>query len=385
MLLGMAPWFSATAVAPALVATWHATPTTAAWLTMAVQLGFVVGTLTSALLVLADRWSARRLAAGSAMLAGLATGALAFGATTPGAAILLRGLTGFALAGVYPPGMKLVAGWWKARRGMAIGVLIGALTLGSASPNLVRVLVDPSDWRSVLAVAAVSSVLAGFVFLRFARDGPYQAATVPFDAGAVRRVATDRGVVLATAGYLGHMWELYAMWSTIGLFWLAVSARRDLETSTAWLLAYATIGVGVVGCIVAGIYADRIGRATVTIVAMAVSGLCALAIGMLIDAPLPILVAVAVIWGMAVIADSAQFSACVTELAPTEYVGTALTLQTCLGFLLTLVSIRLVPIWAEAWGWERAYMPLAIGPAFGILAMGRLKRGRGDAGRGMRA
>ena len=384
MLLGMAPWFSATAVAPALVATWHATPTTAAWLTMAVQLGFVIGTLTSAILVLADRWSARRLAAGSALLAGLATGALAFGATTPGAAIFLRGLTGFALAGVYPPGMKLVAGWWKARRGLAIGVLIGALTLGSASPNLVRVLLDPSEWRTVLAVAAVSSALAGFVFLRFAREGPYQAPTVPFDPGAVRRVATDRGVVLATAGYLGHMWELYAMWSTIGLFWLAVSARRGLETSTASLLAYMTIGVGIVGCIVAGIYADRIGRATVTIVAMAVSGLCALAIGMLIDAPLPILATVAVIWGMAVIADSAQFSACVTELAPNEYVGTALTLQTSLGFLLTLLPIRLVPVWAAAWGWERAYMPLAIGPALGILAMWRLKRAMGDVGTGAR-
>jgi MFS family permease len=383
MVLGMAPWFSATAVAPALVATWQAPPTTAAWLTMAVQLGFVAGTLTSAVLVLADRWSARRLAGGSAILAALATAALAIGATTPGTAIFLRGLTGFALAGVYPPGMKLVAGWWRARRGMAIGVLIGALTLGSASPNLVRVLVDPSNWRSVLVVAASSSAIASLVFLRFAREGPYQAPTVPFDPGALRRVATDRGVVLATAGYLGHMWELYAMWSTIGLFWLAVSARRGFPASTASVLAFATIAVGMAGCVAAGVYADRIGRATVTIVAMAVSGLCALVIGALIDAPLPLLAAVAAIWGIAVIADSAQFSACVTELAPNEYVGTALTLQTSLGFLLTLVTIRLVPVWAGAWGWERAYMPLAIGPAFGILAMRRLKRGMGDAGRGM--
>jgi MFS family permease len=379
MVLGMAPWFSATAVAPALVAAWHATAATAAWLTMAVQLGFVVGTLTSALLVLADRWSARRLAAGSAGLAALATGALAIGASGPDTAIALRGLTGFALAGVYPPGMKLVAGWWKDRRGMAIGVLVGALTLGSASPNLLRVLVDPANWRSVLTLAALSSAIAGVLFLRFAREGPYQAPSVPFDPRALQRVATNRGVVLATAGYLGHMWELYAMWSSIGLFWLAVAARRGLPGTTASLLAFTTIALGAMGCVVAGVYADRIGRARVTIMAMGVSGLCALVIGTLIDAPLSILVVVATIWGISVIADSAQFSACVTELAPSEYVGTALTLQTSLGFLLTLVTIRLVPVWAASWGWERAYMPLALGPAAGIVAMWRL--GRASQGR----
>jgi MFS family permease len=376
MVLGMAPWFSATAVAPFMIAEWRATPATATWLTMAVQAGFVAGTCASALLLLSDRWSARRLAGWSAAAAALATGALAARGLTPAAAIALRALTGAALAGVYPPGMKLAAGWWRERRGMAIGVLVGALTLGSATPNLVRALVPAQLWRPTLGVAAASAALAAVLFLALVREGPYQAPSVPFEWRALRRLVTNRPVVLATGGYLGHMWELYAMWSSIGLFWGYVVARRGLASPLAPALAFATIGVGVAGCVVAGVVADRVGRAAVTIVAMAASGACALLVGALVDAPLPILVTIAFVWGIAIIADSAQFSACITEVAPPQYVGTALTMQTSLGFLLTIVSIRLVPVWAAHWGWERAYMPLAIGPALGILAMVRFARAR---------
>ena len=375
MLLGMSPWFSATAVAPALAERWGASVSTTAWLTMAVQLGFVGGTLLSALLMLPDRWSARRLAGGSALVAAATTALIILRSDSPGEAIGLRMVTGAALAGVYPPGMKLVAGWWRDRRGMAIGVLIGFLTIGSASPHLVRALVPPSEWQLVLAGAALCSALAAVVILRWVREGPYQAPPTPFDAHGLRRIIGDRGVVLATGGYLGHMWELYAMWSSIGIFWAFVIARRSLDPALAPTLAFTTIAIGIVGCIAAGIVADRVGRARVTIIAMAVSGACALSIGRLLDAPLPLLAIVAIVWGIAIIADSAQFSACITELAPREYVGTALTIQTCLGFLLTMVTIRLVPVWVARWGWELAYAPLAIGPALGILAMWRLGRG----------
>ena len=382
MLLGMSPWFSATAVAPALAERWGAAMTTTAWLTMAVQLGFVAGTLLSALLMLPDRWSVRRLAGGSALLAAATTALIILRSDSPAEAIGLRMVTGAALAGVYPPGMKLVAGWWRDRRGMAIGVLIGFLTIGSASPHLVRAVVSPSDWQLVLAGAALCSALAAIVFLRWIREGPYQAPPTPFNVHGLRRIVGDRGVVLATGGYLGHMWELYAMWSSIGIFWAFVVGRRALDPALAPALAFATIATGIVGCIVAGVVADRVGRARVTIVAMAVSGACALGIGRLLDAPLPVLALVAIVWGVTIIADSAQFSACVTELAPREYVGTALTLQTCLGFLLTMVTIRLVPVWVSTWGWEVAYTPLAIGPALGILAMWRLGAAvRSDAAR----
>ena len=374
MVLGMSPWFAASVVGPALIAEWDAGPIAEAWLTIAVQLGFVVGTLVSAILMLSDRWSARRFAGGSAMVAGLATACVAIPGLGPAAVIALRGLTGAALAGVYPPGMKLTAGWWREGRGLAIGIVVGALTLGSASPNLLRVAVPPEAWRWVLLLAAASCALAGVLFLTTVREGPFQAPTQPFDVRAVARVLGSRGVRLTTGGYLGHMWELYAMWTAMTPFWSYVATKRGLAPGVAPGIAFASVGIGIFGCVIAGKVADQVGRALVTIVAMAVSAACALTVGSLLDGPLMLLVAVTFVWGVSVVADSAQFSACVTELAPQEYVGTALTLQTCLGFLLTIVTIRLVPEWVRMWGWERAFIPLAVGPVLGIAAMAPLIR-----------
>ncbi|MBX6330277.1 MAG: MFS transporter [Gemmatimonadaceae bacterium] len=374
LVLGMAPWFSATVVGPAMEKEWHLAPSVAPWLTMAVQLGFVGGTLVSSIFMLSDRWSAQRLAGWSALLAALTTALIALVARSAWSAIALRALTGAALAGVYPPGMKLVAGWWKERRGMAIGVLVGALTIGSASPHLVRAIIPIGTWRLTMLAAAGSALAAGALLFGAVREGPYQAPSAPVSLAALRSVVQDRGVVLATAGYLGHMWELYAMWSWIAAFWGAVATRRALPTELAGIMAFATVAVGAVGCVLAGILADRYGRTLTTIVAMAVSGSCALIIGPLLDHSLLVLGAVTLVWGMSIVADSAQFSTCITELAPREYVGTALTVQTCLGFLLTVASIRAVPLWVERWGWSMAFTPLAIGPALGILAMWQLRQ-----------
>jgi MFS family permease len=379
MILGMTPWFSATVVAPGMVAEWRSGPAFTAWLTIAVQLGFVAGTFVSAALLLSDRWSARRLAAASAVLAGTVTLLLALPGTGPREAIVLRLLAGVALAGVYPPGIKIAAGWWQARRGMAIGVLVGALTVGSAAPNLFRITLDGSEWRGVMVVAGLGAIGSAIVFWYVVREGPFQAPSAPFDSAALSSIARDRGVMLSTGGYLGHMWELYAMWSSIGAFWTYVAANRHLSGAAAAVLAFLTMAAGTVGCVAAGIVADRVGRPRVTIIAMIVSGSCALVIGSLVHASLVILTFVAIVWGISIVADSAQFSASVTELAPARYVGTAVTLQTCLGFLLTIVTIRLVPVWVEWWGWERAYMPLAIGPALGVFAMWRLSRPSGAA------
>jgi MFS family permease len=373
MVLGMTPWFSATVAAPAMIAEWGTGVGTSTWLTMAVQLGFVVGTCVSALLLLSDRLSARRLAGASAAVAGAATAALAAPAVGPTEAIILRGLTGAALAGVYPPGIKIAAGWWRERRGTAIGILVGALTIGSAAPNLVRAVGTNDDWRTIVLSAAIASSLAAALFWFVVREGPYQAPSAPFDPAALSRVVRDRGVMLATGGYLGHMWELYAMWSSIGLFWAWAGTRHGLGAASAAILAFVTIGVGMVGCVVAGVVADRVGRPTVTIAAMAVSATCALLIGPAASISITLLAVIAIVWGISIVADSAQFSACVTELAPADYVGTAVTLQTSAGFLLTMATIRLVPLWAERWGWELAYMPLAIGPVLGIIAMWRLR------------
>jgi len=376
MVLGMTPWFSATVAAPGMIAEWNATPSVGAWLTIAVQLGFVLGTFVSAVLLLSDRFSARRLASASAFLVSIATAALTWRYTGVTMAIVLCGVTGAALAGVYPPGIKIAAGWWRAGRGTAIGILVGALTIGSAMPNLLRAVAPVEKWRTIILAAAACAFVSAILFGRVVRDGPFQAASAPFNPRALSTVVRNRWVALATAGYLGHMWELYAMWSSIGAFWAYVIAPHAMAPALAPVFAFATIASGAIGCVVAGLAADRVGRPIVTIVAMAISATCALTIGFLATAPLVVVTVVAIVWGISVVADSAQFSAAITELAPSQYVGTAITLQTCLGFLLTIVTIRLVPVWVHSWGWELAYVPLAVGPAAGILAMWPLWRAR---------
>ena len=371
-LLAMAPWFSASAVAPALAHVWHLTPAATAWLTISVQLGFVAGALVSAILTLADRLSARRLVAGSAAVAALATLGVA-AAPALGVGIACRFLTGAALAGVYPPGMKIAAGWFKESRGWAIGILVGALTLGSASPHLVRWAVSPHAWRIVLVVAALSALVGGLLVLLVPSDGPHAAPSPPFSLTAAPRILQDRAVALANLGYLGHMWELYAMWTWIAVFIAASEhARRGGDadvTALAALTTFAVVGSGAIGCWLGGKYADRFGRTLVTSVSMLVSGICALNVGLFYGAPLIALLPILLLWGISIVADSAQFSAAVSELAPREYVGTALTLQTSLGFLLTAATIYLLPTLAGAIGWRWSMSVLAIGPAVGVWAM----------------
>lgn len=379
-LLAMAPWFSASAVAPALTQRWALSAAGVAWLTISVQLGFVAGALVSATLTLPDRWSARRLLAGSALLAAVMTAGVAV-APTPASAIALRCLTGVCLAGVYPPGMKIVAGWFREGRGLAIGVLVGALTLGSAGPHLVRWAVPADSWRFVLAAAAASAVTGGLLALRVPHDGPFAVPATAFDWLAVPRLLRDRPTMLANAGYLGHMWELYAMWTWIAAWVIASETARGAggdPASLAALLAFGVIGIGALGSWLAGAAADRWGRTLVTTVALAASGGCCVISGLLFGAPLAVLAPVLLVWGVAIVADSAQFSTAVSELAPRHLVGTALTLQTSLGFLLTAASIYLLPALAALAGWRWVMGALAVGPALGIVAMLTL-RGRPEA------
>jgi MFS family permease len=372
IVLAMAPWFAATVVAAPMARELSLTTATVSWLTLAVQLGFVLGSLTSAILVLSDRYRPRHLAAVCAILAAASTAAIAVFPLNGAQSIAMRLVTGAALACVYPPGMKIAAGWTDRHRGTAIGILVGAVSVGSAAPHLLRATWDVEEWRPVVLMAAISAALGGVIFATAVREGPYQAPSSPFDPRAIGRVLGERKVRLATGGYLGHMWELFAMWSTIGLFLAEAGRRHDIAPGWAPLNAFLVIAAGGMGCVLAGIRADQIGRARVTIIAMAISGACALAIGPVSAWSYGLTIAVAVIWGVSVVADSAQFSACVAEVAPREYVGTALTVQTASGFLLTMLTIHLVPEWAARWGWELAYMPLAVGPLLGILAMAPL-------------
>jgi MFS family permease len=366
---GMTLWFSATAVTPVLVDEFALSAERAAWLTMAVQAGFVAGTLASAITNLADVLNARVL-----LFLGAVTGAVSNAAVlwAPSGDVVigLRFLTGVSLACVYPPGMKLAAGWFRDRRGLALGVVIGALTLGKAFPHLLTAIYGAA-WREPMLLASALAVLGGLVVLIVVRDGPYVAATAPFDAHAVRRIFQSRGARLATLGYLGHMWELYAMWT-----WIAVLATASFTAAgvanaaaTGSVAAFVTIGSGTAGCILAGWFGDRIGRAQVAMLAMAVSAVCAVLTVVVYGASPAWFFALAVVWGFAVVADSAQFSALVSEYSPREHVGTALTLQTCLGFLLTIVTIEALPRFAGAVGWRWASLLLVPGPVLGIWAM----------------
>jgi MFS family permease len=272
--------------------------------------------------------------------------------------------------------MKLVAGWFREGRGAAIGLVVGALTLGSAGPHLVRWALPVHAWRAVILTAAALAVVGSLLVLVVPNDGPLARRAPPFSWSAVPRLLREPAIVLANLGYLGHMWELYAMWTWIAVFVAASERARGVvePAGVAALVAFATIASGAVGCWIGGRVADRRGRTVVTTVAMMVSGSCALAVGLLYGGPLALLVPLLLVWGVSIVADSAQFSTAVSELAPAELIGTALTLQTCLGFLLTCFTIYGLPAVAGVLGWRWTMSLLAVGPAFGVWSMLALRR-----------
>jgi MFS family permease len=374
-LLALSLWFSATAVLPALSREWQLDDTGRAGLTIAVQLGFIVGTLLSALGNLPDIYSPRALMACSAAVGAAANGALALWVDNLVPALALRFITGICMAGVYPPAMKIMATWFREGRGLAMGTLIGAVTLGSATPHLIRGATD-LPWRETLFASSLLAIVGCLIAVALVREGPYRFPSARFDIGMAAAIFRERGLRLSCLGYFGHMWELYAMWAWIGVFLaesLEVRAGSSYLGMHPSLATFVVIGSGGIGCYIGGLVSDRCGRTTLTMAAMTLSGLCAAVLGFTFGGPPGLSFVIAVFWGLTIVADSAQFSTAVTELSQPAYVGTALTSQTCVGFALTMLTIWLIPLLVGSMGWGWAFAMLSLGPFLGVAAMGRLR------------
>lgn len=382
-LLAKSLWFSGTAVMPQLSQEWHASFSLSSWLTTSVQLGFVAGALLLAVSNLLDVMSAARIFAISGVLGAAFNAAFALVAAEHiGLAFFFRFLTGMAAAGVYPTGMKVVTGWFgRDRRGLAMGIVVGAITVGSALPHAVHIGTLP--WRQVVYACSGFSLLSSVLMLGVS-DGPLKLAEPKFDFRQCTEALRNRHLRLANFGYLGHMWELYSMWGWIAI--ILAAAAPKVSHNALEVISFTAIAIGLLGCVWAGYVSDRNqlrahdstvldvrARSLVTIVAMSVSGACCVLAAIFFH-NFPALVLISIVWGISVVADSAQFSTIVTEVADQRYVGTALTMQTAMGFLLTAISIRVVAAIGTSYGWRWAALSMAAGPVVGILAMALLHR-----------
>ena len=370
----MSLWFVSAAILPDMLREAPLSPFRQAALSSGVQAGFVVGALASAILGLADRFDPRRVFALCAVGAGFANAVLLVAPPGGGAAIVARIMTGALLAGVYPVGMKIAVGWGQRDRGFLVGALVGALTLGSAAPHLIA-LAGGADWRVTVAAGSLAAAIAGVLCLAVSL-GPHHGRAARFDPRVIAAAGTNRRVRLAYAGYLGHMWELYAMWA-----WIAAASAASYAATLsaaeaerlAKITAFVAIGGGGIACAAAGLLADRVGKANVAIMAMAASGSAALAAAATFGGPAWLTFAIVTVWGIAIVPDSAQFSALVADAALPEQAGSLMTFQTALGFALTFATVQATPVIAAAIGWPPVLAGLALGPAFGIVAMLRLR------------
>lgn len=375
-LCALSLWYSASVIAPELIEVWNLSSNLESWLSASVPIGFVIGALFSSYFGVADRFNPRKVFAVSA-LTGAILNALLIIVDSGFFGILLRILTGITLAGVYPIAVKILSEWFPRKRGLAIGILIAALTLGSSLPHFIVMFFSSLSWKFVIICSSVLALLAAFIVSFILQDSPVKSKKLPFSLKVIKKVVMNKPVMLANYGYFGHMWELYAMWTWLPTF-LAASFLAYSPEIPHWFIAlssFISIGIaGGIGCVVGGLISDKIGRANLTIISMLISAVCSIIIGFTYGQFIWLTLLISIIWGFSIISDSAQFSAAVSEIAEDEYVGTALTFQMCIGFLFTIFSINLIPNIQRMVGWEWAFTILAIGPILGIITMVKYRR-----------
>jgi len=366
---GTSLWFAGNAVLGDLQQAWGLAPDALGYVTSAVQLGFICGTLVFAFLAIADRYSPRLVFLLCALAgAGANLGVLAAdGGLTP--LLACRFATGFFLAGIYPVGMKIAAGWYRTGLGNALGFLVGALVLGTAFPHLLKALGQSWPWEWVLAGVSLIAASGGLLMYLLVPDGPNLGKGSKFDPRALAAVFASKGFRASAFGYFGHMWELYAFWAFVPVVLVARAPEFNVP-----LWSFIIIAVGALGCVVGGLLSLRAGSARVAQVQLAASGVCCLISPLLLLAPPPVVLAFLIFWGIAVVGDSPQFSALNAANAPRESVGSALTIANCIGFAITIGSIQLLNTVSGALPVEYLFLLLAPGPALGLLALRPLLR-----------
>ena len=367
---GTSPWFAVNAVMPDLQRELGWANAAVGALTSSLQLGFIVGTLVFALLAIADRFSARRVF----LLCAVTGGACTVGAWAMvrdyEALMAWRFATGFFLAGIYPVGMKIAAQWYTKGLGGALGLLLGALVLGSASAHALRAMGDALPWPALMLGVAALSAMSGLLLFFATGDPPQATARVStLQWGALTTLWTDARVKASVLGYFGHMWELYTMWVMVPL----ILATRLQGTALSWT-AFAVLGAGAMGCAVGGWIAQRWGSARVAGVQLSISGLCCLATPFMLNASDGLFYAWLLVWGITVAGDSPQFSTLTARNAPPQAVGSVLTLTNSIGFAISIVSILLFVSLSETVALGSLLPWLAIGPALGLLALRPLVR-----------